>query len=396
MHRREYKRKTNEAAIEEASEIISDLDTWESSYPDLLAKIDSPRAELRLSAMRSINKILSGKYIGMDIEPYIDQTVLVLRQPLFEPVSQQEHDEAFGVLCNLATNIFNEFEPTAILILNQVSPLLPGLNDEEAFTYFAIAYIVSLSVSSESECRKILNQFLNLAFSKKARTSEISPESEAELIKAIGIMIAAFPEHIAGEDVRPNLCDIIDKAFTTQKTPVILAALELIPIIYESIVMLEETEAENTEEIVNTQQSRQFASKYRSKISSLTDNVTKKQDQKDIKASVKSIVDYLDGEEMMERIVLNIQTVDITGPRRIYLMSAIRRVTKAHFQIGMSQNAEIHNLLGFEIMGHHDALRVKKKNKKKIEAERMTNTKDRKRDLAKKRNQKEERLKADF
>ena len=121
MHRREYKKKAADSALEEASEIVSDLDNWREVWPSLIEKVNSSRIELRVSSLQSMNKILTARYIQFEeIEPFLEDTMSALHDPIMNKASREEHDEALGVMCNLSLNTFAQFEPYAQIFLDLI------------------------------------------------------------------------------------------------------------------------------------------------------------------------------------------------------------------------------------------------------------------------------------
>lgn len=397
MHRREYKKKPADSALEEASEIVSDLDNWEEVWPSLIEKVASSRIELRVSALQSMNKILTARYIEYsEIEPFLEDTLNCLHNPIMSRASREEHDEALTVLCNLSLNTFAEFEPYVHIFLDDIIPTLPDMTEEESFRFFAIAFVVSISVSHQDLCMKVFRSLHGLMTNKKSRTTEFTEQMISSCIKSIGLLISTFPDEVVADTIYSDLTALIDLAVSNQKPLVILAAIDLIPIIYEAILTVESQN--QTEEAVNAIKSKQFASKYKSKISDLGSDLSKKADQKTVKSRVKEVTDLLsniavrDGtlmEGASESIVLNSQEVEIFGVRNCLILSAIRRITKVHFQQQMSENLEIRDFFGFKLLTSDHALRLKKKNKGEIMKNRVQTKKEREMEINKKRRQKE-------
>ena len=104
---RQYKITAQDHAIDDQSQVIKTADHWETDLPICAEKAASPRNEIRLAALKSMNEILSDTYIGEDLEPHIQPIFDSLLQPITEPVSRQEHDEALLVMCNLALNTYD-------------------------------------------------------------------------------------------------------------------------------------------------------------------------------------------------------------------------------------------------------------------------------------------------
>ncbi|OHS98664.1 hypothetical protein TRFO_34883 [Tritrichomonas foetus] len=388
LTRREYKKKAADSALDEATEIVSDLDNWRDAWPTLIEKINSTRIELRVSALQSMNKILTARYLGYeDLQPYLDDTVNCLHGPIMDRASRAEHDEALGVLCNLAMNTFAEFEPFLRVFLNDIMPTLSDMHEEESFRFFAIAFAVSLSVSHQDLCLNVIKKLISLMMNKKSRTTDFTPEMLAECLKAICLLAATFEDQVVAETLLADLQGLLDLAISNHKPLVILAALDLVPIIYEAIVT---NEIQNpTENGVSVVASKQFAAKYKTKLASLGQDLPKKADQKAVFQKTQEINNIFDGETVEEELTLNNQNVTISGVRPVYILQAIRRVTRVHFQNQMSENLDVQNLFGYQLLSTQHALRLKKKHKSEIQRDRVVSKKEREMAIEKKRRQKD-------
>lgn len=398
-HKRECKRKAADAALDEAAEVVSDLDNWQEHWPSFVEKANSTRSELRLSAFQSMNKVLTARYVGYeDFEPFIEPTFDALHEAIVNYASRSEHDEALGVFCNMSLNCFYEFEHYVQVFLDNIVPTLSGISEDEVFRFFTVAFSVAISVSNSELSLRTFNLFYNLLMNKKSRSTEFTTEMLAECVKSVGILLSSFPDEVIAENLASQIEDLIDQMVSNQRAPLILAAIDLIPIVYEAILSNEAPA--NSEEHANAIQSKHFTSKYKSKIANLGNDLSTKADQKLVKNRVKEIIDILSGNEIVdsclmdncvETITLNNQSVELHGYRRLILLSAIRRVTKVHFQQQMTENLEIRELFGFQLFSSEQANRLRKKHKGEIQQQRIADKKERQMAIDKKRRQKMER-----
>lgn len=396
-HRREYKKKPADSALEEATEIVSDLDSWRETWPSLIEKVNSQRIELRISSLQSMNKILTARYIQYEeIEPFLEDTMSALHDPIMNKASREEHDEALAVMCNLSLNTFSEFEPYAQIFLDDILPTLPDLKEDESFRFFTIAFLVSISVNHQDLCMKCFDSLYNIMVNKKSRTTEFTEQMIASCIKAIGLLISSFPDEVLAETIYSKILSLINLAISNQKPLVILAAIDLIPIVYEAVISFE-IQSE-TEEAANSVKSKQFVSSYKGKLADLGSDLSKKADQKAVKSRVNEIFELFNcstvedsslTEGATESIVLNSQEIQVVGVRKCVILSAIRRITKVHFQQQMTENLDIREFFGFTLLTQDHALRLKKKNKREILQNRVQSKKEREMEIDKKRRRKE-------
>ncbi|KAH0794420.1 hypothetical protein GPJ56_001713 [Histomonas meleagridis] len=384
IFRREYKRKDQDIALEEASTIISDLNNWESEWPTLIEKLSSERSELRLSAMQSMNKILTAKFIGEEIMQFLNNTVLALIETIKNPASKNEHDEALAVICNLSLNVFDEFESCAITLLNEIMPNLKNITEEQAFQFFAIAFTSSFSISHHDITIKVFNKLTD--FITKKKSPNFTPEMIANCISSIRLIISSLPVELVSTELYPNLTSILDNAFSTQKHKIIMASIPLFGIIYEILRSYEDEAEEKSEEI--TPLSKPFFDRYRPRLQNLSKSITKKDHKKEITNEVGQAIATIN-DDFDEEIILSHQSVHIIGRRNNLKVSAIRRITRTYFLQQMTQNTRIHQMFGFELMSHTQALRIKKGKKGEVHRERIINAKEREKEIAKQRKRKD-------
>ena len=388
LFRREYKNKLSEAGITEACKIVRDPNLWETALPECVDKANSPRADIRLAALKSMNEILSGKYIGPDLGELVQDIFGSLVGPITEPASQQEHDEALTVICNLALNSYRDMEEEAFTFLDEIMPTLPGTLTEQNYRFFAVAFVAGFTISSNEKCEAVLSRFLELIINKKKRGVTFEGETVAAIINGCSLLLSILPSTVCVGKLGATIAQAIDVAFSSQKLEVLLAALEALPIIYECIAECEHADLEEDYEA----DAGHFAAKYKNKILTLADRVEKKQDQKIIRTKVDDIIGYFNGDEITETVTLNEQDIELDGPRKVFISGAIRRVTGHHYALMMSQNIGIHNALGFELKATHHVLQQKKKVKKQTERERLQSTKERQMRLANERKKKDRKF----
>jgi len=383
LYRREYKRKSEDAALEDASQVINDLEHWKDYIPEIIDKIRSSRLELRISALRSLNELISGQHIAYEeIEEYVSDLFCSTKDVISEYLDISEHDEALAALCNISLNCFSDFEGYSIVFLNDLIPLLPMVLDSERFKFYALAFIVSFSIHSQQPCIDIMSRYIRLLVDKKARSNKFSNETVSEIIRGLTLMISVFPESVPAVILREELKEAMDKLFESHDYEVLFCTLELLSAVYESI---NEYEPEDDEEFINV---KVFSAHYKGKILDIHNSVTKKSEQKDLRNKAMSVVSLFDGENIEEEITLIHQTKKINGARRIIIASAIRRICKHKYQQQMAENPGIHTTLGFDLMTKNEALRLKKRYKNEIERTRIINTREREQSITKKREMK--------
>ncbi|EAY19085.1 hypothetical protein TVAG_189760 [Trichomonas vaginalis G3] len=384
---RQYKITAQDHAIDDQSQVIKTADHWETDLPICAEKAASPRNEIRLAALKSMNEILSDTYIGEDLEPHIQPIFDSLLQPITEPVSRQEHDEALLVMCNLALNTYDLMQEAAFSFLNELMPNLPALTGDQTARAFAIAFVTGFSLPNAERCESVLARILELIANKKKRTVKFEPEVVVALINATALLLSILSSTVAVGKLAQNLADALDVALESKKSIILCAALDLIPIIYECIKEVEEFSDELKEQY--NADSRHFAAKYRNKIENLEEKVDKKQDQKTIRTQVAKIIEFFDTNELTEEIMLADQSVTIEGARKVCIVDAIRKVTRHHFASQMTENTGIHDAIEFELKNQSLRLHEKKKQKKETERVRVVSKKERQMDMAKKRKMKE-------
>jgi hypothetical protein len=101
-----------------------------------------------------------------------------------------------------------------------------------------------------------------------------------------------------------------------------------------------------------------------------------------------SVLEYFSTNEYNESITLKEQNISITGPRKICILSAIRRVTQGNFSQMMEQNRNIHKALEFNLKSSR-SIRIQKKNEKDLTCrERILSQKEREIKVASERTKK--------
>lgn len=386
MHRREHKKKEADIAIENASALIGDVKSISiaSEWPVLIEKLNSERAEIRLGSMKSMNKILTVKYFGEEILDYINDTVLGLVQVLTNYVSQEEFEQAFTVLCNLALNTFEEFETSTSVILNEIMPQIKDIQEDQSFTFFAIAFIVGISVSLEDICLNVANKFIDLILNKYTR-SNLTSKMIADCIHGITLLTSTFSDHIVATEMYNKMVNLIELGLSSQKFKVLEQIITLIGVVYEALSSYEKNfEESDIEYKVGTQ----FKLNYRSKIQHIADNISKKEHKKVLNSKANELINTID-DEVSESLKLVNQEVKIVGRRNCFILSAIRRITTFNFYNVMSTNPKIREMLGYELLSQKVVLKKLKENKHETQQNRTVAAKERKLQIDKKRRQKE-------
>ena len=386
MHRREYKKKDSDIAIESASALIGDVKSIniDTEWPVLVEKLYSERVEIRIGSMKSMNKILTVKYFGEEIQYYINNTVLGLVQILTHYISQEEFTEALTVLCNLALTTFEEFETSSSVILNELMPQLKNFQEDQSFSFFAIAFIVGLTVSHEDICLNVINKFIDLILNKNTR-SNLSGKMISNCIYGITLLTSTFSDHVVATEIYDKLISLIDLGLTSQKFKVLEQVIVLIGIVYEALSKYEKTLEESDS---NSQIGRLFMLNYRSKINNIGNNVSKKENKKKLNSMANDLIDTFD-EDVEETLRLVKQQVTIVGRRNGFILNAIRSITSFNFHNVMSNNPKVQEMLGYELMEQKVAIRKQKENKHETQQNRTLAAKERKMEIAKKRRQKE-------
>ena len=387
LFRREYKKKISEAGIDEACKVVRDPSLWETALPELVEKAKSSRADIRYAALQSMNEILSGKFIGPDLGDLAQDIFDSLVEPITSPVSKAEHDEALAVICNLALNQYRDMEENSLTLLDEVMPTISSTTTERNFRFFAIAFATGFTISNNEKCEAVLSRFLELITNKKKRTVQFEPETIAEILGAVSLLLSILPSTVCVGSLAESIANAIDIALGSQKVEILSAALDVLPIIYECIDEVENSE--NPEEEEYSAKASHFANKYKNKIMNLSEKLEKKADQKAIASKVQSILEFFETGDLIETITINEQDIDMDGARKVKIIDAIRRVTKHHFATMISQNTGIHDSLGFTLKATHVVLTQKKKEKKQTSRERIESSKERKQKLANQRKMKE-------
>ena len=386
MHRREYKRTVTAVALEEASQIVNiddEDEEWDNYLPACMDKVNSHRPVVRVAGLLSLVELFSREYRGNSpsISSIMNEVMSAISDSITSPQRRDEYESALIVVCLLALNSFSRFESFSPVFINDVLPTLPEITREHSLAFFALAFIVSFGVKSKVTCLQVFDQYVELMLNKKSRSVEFTTDVIVEIARGLKLMLSVFPSSVAAVTHREVIERVIDQLLSSTNPNVLVAGVNLIPVVYESIVQELEDPAEHS----------LFVGKYQGKVKDLPLQVTKKADQKTVRNASSIVEGYLDGELLEDKLTLNSQIVPIEGPRHLTFVEAIRRVTKTHFQEQMCTNVNVHTSLGFELMSNHVALRMKKKFKKEVTQERGESKRDREQDIAKKRRQKDQR-----
>lgn len=399
LFRREYKIKAEDLAIREESKIDKDLKNWREMMPTIIEKLSSDISDIRLAAIRTLNYQITGQFLGENLEPFVDQLIEGLEYCIDQKFSRIEHDDALAAICNLCLQRMNDFESCAMVVLNNLMPDLPNLEAEYVFRLFSLAFLTSFGITSQEICMRVLTRFMDLLRNKKGRNVEFTPNMIKECLGGINIMLSAFPCHICTKTVLKDLDTILDKCMSSSKPKVLMASLETILIVNDSLKKYEEEmlvrdEGDELDAVVA--EAKIFINKYRGKMTQIHQQVEKKADVKDVKSKCDEIERMIDGEsDDTLDIVLNNQQVHIEGARHICLVNAIKRISQQHFQQQMSDNPMVHEMLGYELLTRQTATVLKKKYKEDIKHDRAQTKKENQRAIAKKRRNKTERMESE-
>ena len=376
IFRREYKNKLSEAGIDEACRVITNASQWRTTIPLLVEKANNERADIRLAALQSMNEILTDKYIGKELDEYKIDFFDAIMKLIIDPISKPEHDEALGVMCNLALSLADGFEDQTNEFIDEIMPTISATTAQNSFRLFTVAFTAGMSITNNETLERILCAFIDLLLNKKQRKVEFESETIAELINGCAFLLSVLPEETFTESLEQDLERAIDIAFSSQKVDVLLASLNVLPVVYECM--------ENSGIPVS-----RFVEKYKSKVMSINGKLDRKTDQKLVSSKAQQIRDIIVNGKMSETIVVEEQDVDLDGAKTLTIIAALRRITKHHFLAVLSQNTRIHQSLGIELEATNVVLMQKKKDKKNTVRERVLSTKDREMKLANQRRIKE-------
>jgi hypothetical protein len=334
--------------------------------------------------MQALAYQLTGQFLGELLDDFSNDLVEKLRIRILENSSEREHDMAIASLCLICLQVMTNFEPFAVVCINDLLPLLPNLVPECSRRFSFLAFIVAFGVDSQEKYINVLTTFLQILARKKSRSTEFTPSMMAEGIKAINVLLArCSPDYLDSSGLFSEVCDFVDRSLTRPKAKIILAALETVSVLYDILLQVADLEDLRI---------KNFTGRYLGKFVQLPSQVSKKTATKEVRNKCRDLSRYFDGDPVFTTdLTLNNQEVHANGAREVVLVDAIRSVTQSYFEQTMSTNTLIHALFGWDLLSRTHALRLKKKMKDDIKRDRVSNRKDNDMSIAKKRKQKEDR-----
>jgi hypothetical protein len=272
--------------------------------------------------------------------------------------------------------------------LDVIMPKLNSTTEEDKLRFFAAAFVAGFTVESNEICEKVLDNLAELIINKKKRTVTFKGETIAEIIKAISLLLSILPSTVCVSETGERIQKALEIVFKSSNFEVLLEGCDLLQIMYECLQEIEYCQEENIEET----KASDFAGKYKNKIERISERIDKKTDQKTLMDKVKNTLEFLNTKELIESITLKEQNIDIVGPRNIFILSAIRRVTKTKFSQMMEQNRSIHKALEFHLRSSHSIKVQKNKERKVTKRERILSQKEREIKFSSERQKKIQRL----
>ena len=389
LFRREYKVKAEDAAIEAESRVERDLARWDAIVPAALEKMSSSIGDIRVAALRTIVYQMTGQYLGSAIDDLASDLIDQINTIIEENSSREEHDIAIFAACSICLQLLDNFEPYAMVILNDQMPQLADCENECLLRFFGIGFMTAFGTQDETR-KRVLTRFIQLLMNKKARGVDFSPAMTMEAVDAVALILSVVPVDMCMEMLE-DIEALIDRCMASEKAKVILSGLELVLVLWDAMKEFEGVmRADDEKEAAKfLGEEKRFIGKYSGKMGQLPGQVSKKNHQKEVRAKCTEVEKVLNGEEQCTlELVLDSQQVVIEGARNLCLTSAVKRVTQHHFAQQMSSNSGLHAIFRFELMSRHAALRMKKQLKDEMRSDRQMTKKERQQDRSKKRRQK--------
>ena len=396
LFRREYKVKAEDAAIEAESRVQRDLAQWKDIIPNALEKMSSSVGDIRVAALRTIIYQTTGQFLGPEIKDLASDLIDQINTIIEENASREEHDIAIFAACTICLQLLDQFDPYAMVILNDLMPQLADFDSECVLRFFGIGFLATFGTQDETR-KRVLTRFIQVLMNKKARGVDFSPAMTMEAVDAVAMMLSALPADTCME-MLGDIEALIDRCMASEKAKVILSGLELVLVLWDAMkefegVMRAQDEKEAAKFIA---EEKRFIGKYSGKMGQLPGQVSKKNHQKEVRAKCTEVERVLnDEDECTLELVLDSQQVVIEGGRKLCLTGAVKRVTQHHFAQQMASNPGLHEIFEFELMSREAALRAKKKLKDEMKSDRQMTKKERQQDRSKKRRQKTQRTECD-
>jgi hypothetical protein len=213
-----------------------------------------------------------------------------------------------------------------------------------------------------------------------------------ECLKGLNLIISLYKSTVSACDCYDEITGVINRMLGMKDSKILSETLNLLLILHESIIEVE-TLIENGEDYEMQISRVQFIGNYKGKFARIPELVSKKADKQSLSKQCALITRIFDGEEQSANdIVLNHQSVKIIGRKQQTVVSAIKRMTKSHFQEQMSTNLMIHRFMRITLMTEQQALGKKRSLKGIIEHNYVTKKREREQTIAKKRKQREDQI----
>jgi hypothetical protein len=380
-----------DVAIDQESQIRIRRDECEEDLPLALDRLCCSIREMRTGCLHALAVFFAGQFRGDAIEPYLNDIIKQLSLIISDPFSPTEHDEALTLTCLLCQQRFSAFDPFTRVVVGTLLPRLGRVAQDETLEYFASAFLAAFGTDSDDFRVTVISRLAQLLTNKKARTVEFTPTMTAELLSSLSLVLAAAPPPVAAIQFFAEIQDILASALSASKLKILLAALDLVSVVYESMKFVEkmiEVEGFDGELPMPL---IQFCNAYVGRFMTLPGLMVKKVHQRAVTWRCQVIIKTFDGAPTSSELVLNSQLVTITGARPATLIGAIRRVTQDHFAEQMCDNPLIHDMLGIDLMTRFQALKRIRENKSAIQQDRVITRRQREKAISKARKKKAKR-----
>jgi hypothetical protein len=352
----------HDSELDELASQLTEMRDWDSAADLIISLLSSDKPECRLSGLRALHAQLTGQYLGENVENAA-RAILNSLDDTFTGAqgTESEQKEAFVAVCNLCRQLFSGFERFAATVIEAIRPNLAHLAPGCEFQLWAIAFLAAFSFSPESGVpASVLSDIVNLMKNKKARSADFTREMMVEGICGMSILLSVIPVQTIVSDFLDDVREIADRRLASKKPDAVFAALDTLLVVHDVLVqyttIAEEDCVDEAEELLRT-----FTNGYKEKFHALSRLSGKKADQKLIRKKCSEVARILDGKVHSVEIVLNSQTIQISGARNVTAYNAIRRVSGSRFQEQMTGNTAIQEFFGIEVMPSVEVKKMKRK-----------------------------------
>jgi len=368
-------------------EKTSPLNNWKDFIAGYVEKLDADDYEERISGLKSINQILTARYVSSDIIIYLDGILDRINKSLFDFELIHEHDESIVLISALCLNLFGEFEKYATIVANDIIGNLNNISEEECSKISLLGNLAFFSLKQAEIILSILKKLIAMSLSGNKR---ITARIHGSIIHSIALIIIKLPHHYISSIFFKDIEQIIMKHLHESEFESSFAIFNLLSVVHGIIKDSIFSEPDPEFEIPDPKEQlayivETFSALVRSSPSKIDDKSLKKE----LREKSKYVLALFDNETPAETHTLNLQTIEFKGPIKLYLLSIIHTFTGNHFLQQLSINQKLHALLDINIVSHHAATSFFRKNKFQIEMARDENEKERYLDIKKKRNLKE-------